>query len=142
MKKINIKGSIRRKDYLSKPVYFSGSEFFSGVKKVQFNNRDIEIEYVYDIDFELNRKITDQEYVQMQNVLNSIFVCYGDRACEGIFLWESMIHTYTGLIDFMHDGDISVNYIAKRYLMAKGKDIFFSSDLEVFVDNNQAEALV
>lgn len=135
MKKINLKGIVRRNDYLSKPIRFTSQG--ESKKKVQFINRDIEIEYDYDIDFELNREISNKEFVEMQNVLKSIFVCYGDRACNGLFLWENMIHTHTGLFEFMQHGDISINYIAKRYLLAKGEEILFSSDYEVVVDKTK-----
>ncbi|MBQ8615142.1 MAG: hypothetical protein IJ415_01075 [Clostridia bacterium] len=136
MKTVKFSSVVRRSDWLTKPVWFSQSTEYIEKNNIQFNNRKIGVEYKYEISIELNRDITDKEYLQMQNAINSIIVCHGDFAKDGLFIWSRMLHLET-IVDFMQGGDISIDYMAKRYVLANGKDIGFVSDYEVLVDKKE-----
>ncbi len=120
---------VRRSDFLVKPVWFSQSKEFDVNRKVQLNNRKIDVEYVYDIDIVVNRRITEQEKTQMQNAINSIIMCHGDMAKKGLFIWGRLLHLET-MVEFMQGGDILLNSMQKRYILANGNDIGFVSDYE------------
>ena len=96
MKTINIKGQIYRDEYLAKPKYFFQIENLDKKTSHQFYNRKVTVEYVYDIDFELNRNISKDEICKIENALKSVVFCYADRARDALFIYDRMIHAYTG----------------------------------------------
>lgn len=132
-------GQVTRQDWLGKPVYFSQSQIFNKEKTWQMNNRQVQVEYVYDITFELKRNLSKQERIQMQNTLNSIFLMGGDWACNALYIWSRMYHSSAELTSIMANSDIGVTYLAKRYVIANAKEIGFVSDYEVFIDNREKE---
>ena len=129
MEVVKFVGRVRRSEFLVKPVWFSQSQEFNESRKIQLNNRKIDVEYVYDIDIVVNRRITEQEKTQMQNAINSIIMCHGDMSRKGIFIWERLLHLET-MIEFMQGGDVEMHSMQKRYLLANGNDIGFVSDYE------------
>ncbi|MBR4998746.1 MAG: hypothetical protein IKY10_02585, partial [Clostridia bacterium] len=92
MKTINIKGQIYRDEYLAKPKYFFQIENLDKKTSHQFYNRKVTVEYVYDIDFELNRNISKDEICKIENALKSVVFCYADRARDALFIYDRMIH--------------------------------------------------
>lgn len=142
MVEVNFEGKVRVDSWLGKPVYFTQSTEFDENNATQFVNRKAEIEYCYDVSFEVNRKISNDEYFQMKNALHSVIMMYGDRASEPLFLWERMIHSYTGLINFMEDGDIYINHMYKRYVLGNGDEIAFVSKTEDIAKNQEKIASV
>ena len=137
MKNVTLKGKVIISVWLGKPTYFTQGSEFKAENAVQFYNREAGIEYEYDITFELNREISKNEYFEMQNALRSVIMMYGDRASESLFLWERMIHSYTGLFNFMEFGDIYISYFSKRHVLGKSDDIAFVSETEMLVDNRE-----
>ena len=135
-------GKVTRQDWLGKPVYFSQSQIFDKKDAWQLKNREVMVEYDYDITFELKRKLSEKERIQMQNAINSIFIMNGDSACNALYIWSRMYHASAELTAIMANSDIDVTYLAKRYVIANAKEIGFVSDYQVFIDNRKKEETI
>lgn len=133
MKTINLSGSVYRYEYLAVPKYFFQQDGLNKNKSYQFYNRNVTVEYVYDVNIEIARNISIEEKNQLQKALHSVILCYADRAGDGLFLYDKMIHSNMGIVNFMRGGEVKFDYFAKRYVLGTPKDIAFATDYETLI---------
>ena len=141
MKTVKLTGKTRKSEYLTRPVYFSQSLKFDSSKTYQFNNRNVDKEYVYDIDFDVEREVEPKELIEMQNALHSVLYSFGDKVCDDSIIVELLISQNESLKSFMKKDGATVNYLAKRFVLANYDDIGFVSDYVVLKEEGEKIAL-
>jgi len=135
MEDLQLFGKVKRIDWLSIPVSFSQGKVFNKKTKHLLCNRDVKVEYNYDISFKFNHELTQRQKFEIKNALTSLITIYGDKICYKDFLLQKMNNSFVGLEKIIEDSEININYFSKRYLICNSKNDNFVSDYEIFVDN-------
>lgn len=136
MQTLSFRDSAERKEILSKTTDFKYDVVISVDAGTQ-----VDTVYSYSINVTVNRDLSKEEILDLENTINSLFVRYGDKAIDEQFVFDQLCRGSKVVAKFMKGGDVDIRILEKVYQYTNNRDVKFVSCSDVIVDKTQAENL-